>query len=69
MMAWESGMSGPPPMPWSTRARSSTFRFGASPHSTEATVNATVQRRKKRLRPRMPASQPVAGRTTALAAR
>ena len=47
----------------------SVFRSGASPHSTDAPVNATVQIRKKRLRPRTLASQPVAGRITALAAR
>ena len=47
----------------------STVRFGASPHSTEAAVKATVQIKKKRLRPRTPASHPVAGRITALAAR
>ena len=43
--------------------------LGASPQSTEDAVNMTVQMRKKRLRPRAPASHPVAGRITALAAR
>src|ERR1700675_2700572 len=69
MMAWDIGMSGPPPMPCRIRAMISVFRSGASPHSTDAPVNATVQIRKKRLRPKTLASQPVAGRTTALAAR
>src|SRR4029453_17365948 len=40
-----------------------------SAQSTEAAVNMTVQPRKRRLRPSAPASQPVAGSTTALAAR
>ena len=69
MIACESGMSGPPPMPWINRATSSTVRFGASPQSTDENVNTVVQMRKKRLRPSTPASHPVAGRTTALAAR
>ena len=69
MMACDSGISGPPPMPWSRRATRSQVMFGASPQSTEAAVNMTVQPRKRRLRPSAPASQPVAGSTTALAAR
>ncbi len=69
MMACESGMSGPPPMPCSIRAISSVVMFGASPHRTDAAVNSTVQIRKKRLRPSRLESQPVAGRMTALAAR
>jgi hypothetical protein len=69
MMAWDIGMSGPPPMPRRMRAMISVFRSGASPHSTDAPVNATVQIGKKRLRPETLASQPVSGRTTALAAR
>ena len=69
MIAWDSGISGPPPMPCSMRAIRSTQRFGASPQRTDAPVNATVQRRKKRRRPSSEASQPVAGRMTAFAAR
>ena len=69
MIACDSGMSGPPPRPCSMRASSSTVMFGASPHSTEAPVKTMVQIRKKRLRPKTPASHPVAGRITAFAAR
>jgi len=68
-IACESGMIGPPPMPWKMRARIRKVRFGAMPESTELTVNSTQQMRKKRLRPRTPASQPVAGMMMALAAR
>ena len=69
MMACDSGMSGPPPMPWMIRATRSVSMLGARPHSIEASVNTTVQARKNRLRPRTPASHPVAGRMMALAAR
>ena len=69
MMACESGMRGPPPMPCIMRATSITQMLGARPHSTDASVKVTVQARKKRLRPITLASQPVAGRMTALAAR
>jgi hypothetical protein len=69
MMACDSGMSGPPPMPWIMRATRSTQMLGARPHSTDASVKVTVHARKKRLRPMTAASQPVAGRMIALAAR
>ncbi len=62
-------MMGPPPIPWKMRARMRKVRFGAMPESTELTVNSTQQTRKNRLRPSTPASQPVAGMITALAAR
>src|ERR671925_883077 len=68
-IAWESGMMGPPPRPWKIRAMMSVVRFGAAPDRNELTTNSVLQIRKKRLRPRRPASQPVAGMTTALAAR
>ena len=45
------------------------MRLGASPQSADDAVKPAVHTRKKRLRPSTPASQPVAGRTTALAAR
>ena len=43
MIACDSGMSGPPPMPCSMRAIRSAVMFGASPQSTDAAVNITVQ--------------------------
>ena len=69
MMACDSGMSGPPPMPWMIRATRSVSMLGARPHSIEASVKTTVQARKNRFRPSTPASHPVAGRMMALAAR
>src|ERR1041385_6818813 len=62
-------MIGPPPMPWKMRAMMSVVRSGAAPDRNELTTNSVVQMRKNRLRPKMPTSQPVAGMTTALAAR
>src|SRR5213595_3070747 len=62
-------MIGPPPRPWKMRAMISVVRLGAAPDRNELTTNSVLQSRKKRLRPRRPASQPVAGITTALAAR
>src|SRR2546422_10573026 len=44
-------------------------RFGAIPERKELTVKSTVQIRKNRWRPKRADSQPVAGMTTALAAR
>ena len=68
-IACDRGMTGPPPRPWKTRITMRKVRLGARPERNEETVKSTVQIRKKRLRPRSPASQPVAGMITALAAR
>ena len=68
-MACDSGISGPPPMPWKMRAMMRKVRFGASPDRKELTVKSVVQSRKKRRRPMKPASHPVAGMMIALAAR
>src|SRR5262249_59227144 len=68
-IACESGMIGPPPTPWNTRAMISVVRLGAAPEMNELIVNMTVQIRKNRVRPKSRESQPVAGITTALAAR
>src|SRR5262249_946651 len=57
------------PSPWSTRMATRNSRFGAIPDRNELTVNSTVQIRKNRRRPNRADSQPVAGMTTALAAR
>ena len=62
-------MIGPPPRPWKMRAMISVVRSGAAPDRNELTTNSVVQIRKNRLRPNSPTSQPVAGITTALAAR
>ena len=69
MMACAIGMTGPPPRPWSTRMATRNSRFGAMPDRNELAVKITVQIRKKRRRPKRAESQPVAGMTTALAAR
>src|SRR6266850_4899800 len=68
-MACESGMIGPPPRPWKIRAMISVVRSGAAPDRNELTTNSVVQIRKNFLRPNRPTSHPVAGMTTALAAR
>src|SRR5262247_971712 len=68
-IAWESGMIGPPPSPWKTRATMSVVRSGAAPETNELTTNSEAHTRNTRLRPKRPTSQPVAGMTTALAAR
>src|SRR5438445_133636 len=68
-IACESGMMGPPPRPWKMRATISVVRLGAMPERNELATNSVEQMRKKRLRPNNPASQPVAGMTTAFAAR
>ena len=62
-------MIGPPPRPWKMRAMISVVRSGAAPDRNELTTNSVVQIRKNRLRPKRPTSHPVAGMTTALAAR
>src|SRR5260370_28630116 len=68
-IACESGMIGPPPRPWQMRATISVVRLGAMPERNELTTKSVAQIRKNRLRPNSPASHPVAGVTTALAAR
>src|SRR5712691_6886572 len=68
-MACDSGMIGPPPRPWKTRATMSVVRSGAAPETNELITNRQEQTMNTRLRPNSPTSQPVAGMTTALAAR
>src|SRR5262249_43781088 len=51
------------------RATISVVRSGAAPDMNELAVNSVQQIRKNRVRPSIPTSQPVAGMTTALAAR
>src|SRR4029453_388876 len=68
-MACESGMMGPPPSPWRMRAMMSVVRSGAAPERKELPTKSVVQMRKNFFRPKRPASHPVAGITTALAAR
>ena len=50
-MAWDSGIKGPPPIPWNTRAMMRKVRLGASPEKKELTVKIVVQIRKNRRRP------------------
>src|SRR5262245_55670336 len=68
-IACESGMIGPPPSPWKMRAAIKVVRSGAAPEMNELTTKSVAQIRKKRRRPKIPASQPVAGMTIAFAAR
>ena len=51
------------------RAMISVVRSGAAPDRNELATKSVVQMRKNRLRPNRPTSHPVAGMTTALAAR
>ena len=51
MIAWDTGMSPPPPMPCRMRARIIISRERARPHSREAAVNRMKEKTKKRLRP------------------
>src|SRR5947209_10917069 len=62
-------MIGPPPSPWKIRAAIKVVRSGAAPEMNELTTKSVAQIRKNRRRPKTPASQPVAGMTTAFAAR
>ena len=68
-IAWESGMRGPPPRPWRSRAPTRNSRLGATPDRRELAMKTVVESRKKRRRPRRATSQPVAGRITPFAAR
>src|SRR5258708_12963369 len=68
-IGWERGMIGPGARGWKMRATISVVRFGAIPERNELTTKSVAQIRKNRLRPNSPASHPVAGMTTALAAR
>src|SRR2546430_16809674 len=68
-IACESGMIGPPPRPWKMRATISVVRLGAIPERNELTTKSVAQIRKNRLRPNNPASHPVAGVITRLAAK
>jgi hypothetical protein len=68
-IAWAIGCSPPPPAPCSTRKRMIALRLGAIPQSSELTVKAARQAKKKRLRPKTLANQPVMGSTIALETR
>src|SRR5262245_7716216 len=69
MMACAIGITGPPPSPWRIRMATRKCRLGAIPDKNELAVKRTAQARKNRRRPNRAVSQPVAGMTTALAAR
>src|SRR4030095_10326495 len=62
-------MMGPPPRPWKMRATISVVRSAAAPETNELSTKTVAQIMKNRLRPKSPDSHPVAGMTTALAAR
>jgi hypothetical protein len=67
MMDCAMGCKPPPPAPWMARKHNSTGRVGAAPQNKEARVNSAMQIMKKRLRPMRLESQPLMGKTTALA--
>ena len=67
--ACDSGCIAPPVAPWISRKMTSSGRFGASPHSSDAIVKPVTDDISSRLRPKVRASQPVIGRTMALATR
>ena len=69
MMACAIGITAPPPSPCRMRMATRNSRFGAMPERNELAVKVTVQIRKKRRRPNTEVSHPLAGITTALAAR
>ena len=52
MIACAIGTIAPPPAPCKIRARISIGRFHASPHSTDANVNMTMQDSRNRFRPK-----------------
>src|SRR5262249_41264060 len=63
------GWSVPPVRPCTMRKETSTGIEGARPHRSDVSVTPPVDSIRRRLRPSREASQPVIGRTTALAAR
>ena len=69
MIACAIGITDPPPSPCKMRMATRNSRFGAMPERKELAVKVTVQIRKKRRRPKTEVSHPLAGMTTALAAR
>ncbi len=66
--ACESGASGPATAPCRIRAASRVGRFGAIPHSQEASTNSRIAVTNRRTWPKRWVSQPVSGIDTALAA-
>src|SRR3954471_15408371 len=67
--ACDSGCSAPPVAPCMTRNRMSVPSVGARPHRNDDAVKPTTDSINSRLRPNIPASQPVIGRMIALATR
>ncbi|MNY02601.1 hypothetical protein D3C86_1351770 [compost metagenome] len=67
-MACDSGISGPATAPCRMRAASSAVRFGAMPHSHDASTNSSSEPTNRRICPTRCVSQPVSGMATALAA-
>ncbi len=67
VIAWESGTSGAPNMPWQVRQRISSGSEEARPHKSVLTVKPITAPTSRRLRPRRAASQPVGGVAIAVA--
>src|SRR5215470_3181647 len=63
------GINGAPNIPWPTRAISKVSIESASPHAADERVNPASVATIKRRQPNLPASQPVSGVATAVAAR
>ena len=65
MMDSTFGAISAPPMPWASRAATSTAAVGASPHSAEASANSARPMQKTRLRPYLSPRRPAAISSTA----
>ncbi len=68
-IACDIGCSAPPPIPCRTRKKTSIPRLVEEPHSREAKVNRRTEKVRYRFRPKVRASHPVIGMTTALETR
>ena len=68
-IACPTGCSPPPVAPCSARSRIRVGRLGASPQSSDVTLNPVMQVRNRRLRPKVFASQPEIGMMMALVTR
>ena len=67
MIVMPSGMSMPPPRPWTTRAPMSMPIDGAKAHRTEPATKKAMAMRYRRLVPKRSAAHPVSGMTVARA--
>ena len=68
-IAWEIGWSAPPPIPCRTRKKTSIPRLVEEPQRKDAKVNRRTEKVRYRFLPKVRASHPVIGMTTALETR